>query len=166
MSQREPTYNLAAIRELLLDAFTPATLRHFCQDRVLFHPVLNYVSHRPSKVDLADALIEHCQTQLLWPELLVAVEKANPRQYARYQDRLVSQGTGDEPAGTARLAPGVWPCPDEKAQAPYVGSSQSIVYHLPDCHHADRIRRGNRICFSSRATAQQNGRQPCKSCRP
>jgi hypothetical protein len=74
MSADETVYNLAAIRELLLHAFTATTLHHFCQDRPLFRPMLDYVSQSPSKAKLVDTLLEHRQTQLLWEELLAEVQ--------------------------------------------------------------------------------------------
>jgi hypothetical protein len=38
MNEHRPAYDLQAIRALLLDAFTAADLRRFCQDRLLFRP--------------------------------------------------------------------------------------------------------------------------------
>jgi hypothetical protein len=166
VSPPEPVYNLTAIRRLLLDAFTATTLRHFCQDRPLFRPVLDYVSQRPSKVELVDALIEHCQTRLLWEELLAEVKADNPRQYERYKDQLPLPGAGATTRGQAGLAPDVLLCPEEEDGAACVGSIHSRIYHRPDCHHANRIQPTNRLCFATPAAAHRDGRLACRVCRP
>jgi hypothetical protein len=173
VSSQEPVYNLTATRELLLHAFTATTLRHFCQDRPLFRPVLNYVSHRPSKVELVDTLIEHCQTQLLWEELLEEVQAFNPRQYERYADRLILVDAEATPPGQAGLAPGVWLCPEEEEEeeegedgAAWVGSTQSRIYHHRNCYYVDRIQSTNRLCFANPGAARRYGRVACSVCRP
>lgn len=88
----EPThstrYNIAAIRSLIRDAFMTGELERFCQDRPIFRSVLRYLSSSPSLEEMADVLIEYCQTRLLFPELLSEMREFNPRQYERYQARL------------------------------------------------------------------------------
>ena len=168
MSPPEPVYDLTVIRRLLLDAFTAVTPRHFCQERPIFQPVLDYVSYQPSKVELADALIEHCQTRLLWPDLLAEVEADNPRQYERYKDRLTVPDGGTTPRGQRGPAQGVWRCPEEEEKdgAAYVGSTQSWIYHHPDCHYVDKIQSTNRLCFATGEAARHDGRLACRVCRP
>jgi hypothetical protein len=54
---------------------------------------------------------------------------------------------------------------DEPAQ-PFVGSRTSSVFHRTDCAHAKRIKRSNRVFFSTPNAAREAGRIPCKACRP
>jgi len=77
-------YNIAAIRQLLLAAFTPEELRRFCYDRPDFRLVARRFSPRHSLEDMADELITYCDNYLLFPELLAELKQHNPRQYARF----------------------------------------------------------------------------------
>ncbi len=54
---------------------------------------------------------------------------------------------------------------DEPAQ-PFVGSRSSSVFHRTGCAHAKRIKRSNRVFFSTPDAAREAGRIQCKSCRP
>lgn len=81
-------YNIAGIRSLLRDAFTPETLRRFTQDRPTFRPVVSVFGPGYSLSDMIDTLITYCKTRLLFSELLAEIEEYNPRQYDRYSDRL------------------------------------------------------------------------------
>jgi hypothetical protein len=93
-SQRGPAdpdqYNIPAMRNLVLDAFAPSDLRLFCQDRPLFASLLNIFGPGWGLQEMAFALIEHCQRQLLFPELLSEIRAYNPRQYERYSSQLAS----------------------------------------------------------------------------
>lgn len=88
MTDDTQSYNIAAIRELLLAAFTDENLRRFCQDQPLFQPIVDQFGPGYGKDDMVDEVIEYCSIQLLFPELLTAVQQANPRQYARFEGRL------------------------------------------------------------------------------
>jgi hypothetical protein len=92
----EQAYNLAAIRELLLAAFTAETLRRFCQDRPAFRPVVAEFGPGQGLDDMVDRVIDTCETHLLWEEFLAEVERENPRQYGRYERKL-------RPSGSDRL---------------------------------------------------------------
>lgn len=74
-------YSVAAIRRLVEDAFTAQNLRSFCQDRSTFRPVLNRFGLNASLEDMAAALIDYCETRLLFPELVSEIGKDNPRQH-------------------------------------------------------------------------------------
>lgn len=87
-------YNLAAIRKLLLAAFTPQTLRRFCQERPIFRPIENEFSPAQGLSDMVDHVIDYCDTYLLFGELLAAVKKANSRQYGRFAPYLQSAVEG------------------------------------------------------------------------
>jgi len=80
----EGGYNVAAIRKLVLKAFTPLGLRTFCKDRPLYRPVVNLVAAKPSLEEFADELITYCEKQALFPELLEAIKGVNPRQLERH----------------------------------------------------------------------------------
>ncbi len=84
----ELAYNLGAIRELLLAAFTPETLRRLCHDHPLFHPIVVQFGPGHGLADMVDEVITYCETNLLLPELLAEVAQKNPRQYDRYASSL------------------------------------------------------------------------------
>jgi formylglycine-generating enzyme required for sulfatase activity len=81
-------YNLAAVRDLIRDAFTVRDLKRFCQDRPAFRPLLGLFAQNPNLEDMIDAIVEHCEKQVLFAELLAGIQISNPRQYARYHDQL------------------------------------------------------------------------------
>ena len=75
---------IPAIRKLIQEAFNPQTLRWFCQDLREFHPLLSQFDAKPNLDDMADAVIEHCRTQVLFAELLEGIRGHSPRHYARH----------------------------------------------------------------------------------
>lgn len=83
MATDEMQYNLAGIRDLIRDAFTAEELRRFCQDRPLFRLALGHLGATFESV--IDGLLEYCQTRALFAELLLEIERYNPRQYERHQ---------------------------------------------------------------------------------
>lgn len=83
-------YNLAAVRGLLLAAFTTEELHRFCFDTPLFRPVHDQFALGMGKADLVDRILEFSETQLLMRELLQAVKDHNPRQYTRFEADLYS----------------------------------------------------------------------------
>ena len=89
MADDAPIYDTSAIRELLLAAFTADGLRRFCQDRTEFRPVLQDVGANPSPNELADQILVHCETHLLFDQLLAEVRRLNPGQYERFEPRLL-----------------------------------------------------------------------------
>ncbi len=84
----ESAYNLAAIRDLLQAAFTAETLRRFCLDRPAFRPITAEFGPGYGLDDMVDRVIDYCETHLLWREFLAEVERENPRQYRRYEQKL------------------------------------------------------------------------------
>ena len=104
------THRIAAIRKLLLSAFTAQDLRRFCQDREPFQPILIKFAPNPSLADMVDEVISYCETRDLWSELLSEVARENPRQYQRFKRSLsvVEQVRYPEaPPGQPRRPP-VW----------------------------------------------------------
>ena len=79
---------IAAIRDLLEAAFTVQTLRRFCQDRPPFRPLLNEFSPDHGLADMVERAIDYCGKSVLWDELLAGVQEVNPRQCARFVERL------------------------------------------------------------------------------
>jgi formylglycine-generating enzyme required for sulfatase activity len=77
-------YDIATIRQLLLEAFTPEDLRRFCRDHPDFRPVVRRFGPGYGHDDMADEIITYCENYLLFPELLAALKEHNPRQYARF----------------------------------------------------------------------------------
>jgi formylglycine-generating enzyme required for sulfatase activity len=84
MTKDSHPMDTARIRKLLLASFTAEELRRFCQDHPSFHPVLDSLGPSASLHQTADQLITHCEKRILFDELLIEVEKVNPRQYARF----------------------------------------------------------------------------------
>lgn len=81
-------YNLAALRELVLDAFMLGELERFCRDRQAFRPVLTHFGQKYSQEEVVDVLLEYCRTRVLFPDLLAEIHKSNPKQYERHYERL------------------------------------------------------------------------------
>ena len=62
--------DIAAIRNLLTHAFTSQKLRRFCQDRPDFRPILDELGPNSSLNDITDEVIQYCEIEDLFPELL------------------------------------------------------------------------------------------------
>jgi len=88
MTDGASVYNLAAIRQLLIAAFTPKELRRFCQDRPFLRPVVDRFGPDHGLDDMVDEVITYCGTELLWDELLAVLAEAKPRQVARFEPQL------------------------------------------------------------------------------
>lgn len=108
-------YNLAAIRKLLLVAFTPDSLRRFCQDSRTLSPVVAKFGPGHGLDDMVDEVVDYCHMQLLCEELLAAVKTENPRQYARFEPyaRASQPSLSDHLSHTKatlklRQSPGLW----------------------------------------------------------
>lgn len=91
-------YSVPAIRDLLRAALTDRELRRLCVDRPALGGVVSSFPSGASLEDLIDVLIEHCQKQMLFSELLAGVREVNPRQYECYEANLAAAGL---PAGDA-----------------------------------------------------------------
>ena len=81
-------YSLAAIRDLLQDAFTAQELRRFCQERSVFVDVLNDFGPNDGVAKMVDTLIDYCDKRVLWSTLLWEIQDVNPWQFDRYRYRL------------------------------------------------------------------------------
>jgi hypothetical protein len=82
------SYNVAAIRQLLLAAFTPKTLHRFCQDRPAFRPILDEFSPEHGLSDRVGAMIDYCEAHYLFDQLLAEIEAEYPDQYRRFEPQL------------------------------------------------------------------------------
>ena len=91
---------LAAIRKLLLDAFTAQGLRRFLEDRPALRHIVNAFGPGHGFDDMVDRVIDHCRTDLLFDELLAGIRDTNPRQYVRFLEDL-GFGPFPEPGVTA-----------------------------------------------------------------
>ncbi|HET20421.1 MAG TPA: hypothetical protein ENO16_07435 [Chromatiales bacterium] len=83
---REP--NVTTVRALLQAAFSPATLTIFCQDRPAFRPLVDRFSPRDGLMDMVARVIDYCQEQYLWEELLDEVKMVSPRQWKRFEGQV------------------------------------------------------------------------------
>ena len=84
MTNKEMPYDTAAIRDLLLNAFSPQELRWFCQDRELFRPIVVRFSEKHGLDDMVGEVVDYCRTRLLWEELLDELEQVRPKQVVRH----------------------------------------------------------------------------------
>lgn len=82
-------YNVAAIRKLLIAAFTAAELRRLCYDHPKFKAISDQCPMGCGIEDIADRLTEYCEKRLLFPDLLDGVRDANPGQYERFASQLI-----------------------------------------------------------------------------
>ena len=83
-------YDLAAVRDLLLAAFTAEELRSLFlyTSSAGLRPLTREFSPTDGMAAMVDRVIEFCLTRALLPELLHEVEQANPDQYAQFESRL------------------------------------------------------------------------------
>ena len=83
MSDEAPAYDLAAIRELLAAAFTPAELRRFCLDRPLFQHIASRFELGYGLDDMVDEVIAYSLRWDLLAELLSEIAEYNPQQFRK-----------------------------------------------------------------------------------
>jgi formylglycine-generating enzyme required for sulfatase activity len=88
MGDSGSSYNIAAIRRLLLEAFTAKELYRLCRDHPDLCPIVTRTSPEQGLDDMANEVIEYCRTHLAFEDLLAAVAEENPRQYARFEPEL------------------------------------------------------------------------------
>jgi DNA-binding Lrp family transcriptional regulator len=81
---------LAAIRELLLEAFTAEEFRRLFlyTSRPELKQLLDEFSPSDGLAAMVDRAILYCHKHDLLPDLLREVKQANPRQYARYESQF------------------------------------------------------------------------------
>lgn len=90
-------------------------------------------------------------------EVWYAVELADGTQGYVRSDLLLS-------AQEAEAARAANPAPQEPAQRQYIGNRNTKKFHLPSCHTLPAEK--NRVYFSSRDEAVDQGYVPCKNCDP
>jgi hypothetical protein len=88
---KETPYNIEAIRELLLEAFTAETFHRFCEDKYALRPVVKRLGENFGLDDMVDEVIGYCSEQSSFDELLLAVKQAKPRQYARFEADILKR---------------------------------------------------------------------------
>jgi hypothetical protein len=81
-------YNIGAIYDLLLAAFTGETLQRLCRRTSPLKPILARFGPGQGLDDMADEVVEYCEKNLLLGELLTAVSRENPEQYALFHPNL------------------------------------------------------------------------------
>jgi tetratricopeptide (TPR) repeat protein len=96
MTKDKTPYDLATIRKLLLAAFSAKDLLRFCQDRPIFRPIVDRFGLGTGLDDMVAAVIDYCETQWLFRELLDAVKQYNPQQYARFEEHLQHPQSGSQ----------------------------------------------------------------------
>ena len=84
-NQKQPQLEMAAIRQLLFDAFSDEELNTFSFD--YFRPVHENFGSGMSKKDKIQALLEYCSRHGEIDRLLNLVKEENPYQYGRYVEQ-------------------------------------------------------------------------------
>ena len=87
-------HNIAAIRKLLIAAFTAEEVHRFCQDRPLFQPIVDRFGPNDGLDDMVDEAIIYCQKRFLFDQLLDEVQRYNPTQYDRCGPYRTEAGEG------------------------------------------------------------------------
>jgi tetratricopeptide (TPR) repeat protein len=108
MSDEAPAYDLAAIRELLAAAFTPAELRRFCLDRPLFQHIANRFEPGYGLDDMVDEVLAYSLRWDLLAELLSEIAECNPQQFTKqyagiFEDRAPHVTSAGELFASARM---------------------------------------------------------------
>lgn len=90
MRNDPPSYDTAAVRDLLLAAFTADDLRRLIvyTSKPALRPLVHEFSAGDGLMAMIEKAITYCHKQDCLPDLLAEVEKANPRQYARFENQL------------------------------------------------------------------------------
>jgi hypothetical protein len=141
MAHEQERYRIAAIRKLLVAAFTAAELRRFCQDRPTFRPIVDEFSRADGLTDMVDEVITYCERKLVFDLLLSEVEQANRPQYERFAPYRIDEELPETPAlapardavpGTDPPAPGE-PSFDDQQKNALVGA----LVKCPTMMHRD-----------------------------
>lgn len=102
-------YDIAAIRRLLMEAFTAEDLLRFCQDEPALEPVTVRFGPGQGLDDMVAEVINYCKTHRQVAALLEAVERANPAQYAHCGPYLLPPAAVQAPGRLRDLARTPWP---------------------------------------------------------
>ena len=112
--------NLAALRDLVLDAIMPGEVEYFCFGHALFDPVCDLIAPNSSHLEAVYALMKFSRRKGLIPELLSEIRERNPRQYERYRSRIFTQAEVQSGPDTA-----VAPCTQEVHPGRWM-----LVFHI------------------------------------
>jgi len=110
------------------------------------------------KEDVSDAIAAAVVTQTeAFAGAYRAAQRLRPRAAA-----------GQEPASSGQAARADVKEATNEAASPYpfVASRSSTVFHRSDCRWAQNIAAHNRVGYRTREEALQDGKRPCKSCKP
>jgi len=99
--QSRAYYSTEAIRQLVSEALTDEGLEILCFDS--FRPAYEAFSSGQSRMDKIQVLIEHCERQNLFPQLLKAIEERNPLRYREFISDQAHSAIGLQ----ARHTPGI-----------------------------------------------------------
>jgi hypothetical protein len=129
LSTADQSFDLAAIRDMLLAAFSSEELHRLfvytSQDAL--HGLTSRLSRSDDLTHMVDTVVEYCRQHDLLPELLAEVAQERPRQYARYAENIV----GDLPTvPDAALKSGTVPRPAPTPAPVRAGSAGVHYLHL------------------------------------
>lgn len=71
-----------------------------------------------------------------------------------------------KPVAPVYVAPAPSPSPSAPITSSYIGNSNSGKFHLASCRYAAKTSPSNRVAFSTRLEAINNGYVPCQVCKP
>jgi hypothetical protein len=80
----EKRYNLAKIRDLLLNGFDDLELRRLCHDVPDFRPVYDKLAENTGKGRIVDCLLEFANRQMMIDDLLTLAKGLNPARYEHH----------------------------------------------------------------------------------
>src|SRR5262245_42334931 len=80
----EQTYNLANIRDLLIQGFDDGELRALCFDMTTFRPVYDQLGNSTGKAEIVAKLLEHADKTIQLDSLLALARERNPARYQRH----------------------------------------------------------------------------------
>lgn len=89
MHPSDQKYSIAAIRDLLLSAFTVDDLERFCYDRPKLKPLHAKFEYPLSLEKMVGTVITYCDNHALLGELLDEVKEVNLKQYERFEPELL-----------------------------------------------------------------------------
>lgn len=130
MIKDEKLYDFAAIRKLLTAAYRAQDLLPFCQDRSLFRPILGRFGPGQDLEGMVQAIIEYCNHNLLFDELLSEIQKDRPRQYARFEPYVVREPAKEESKPDQKVAQAREPGRRPEAFLAYSSQDRALAQDL------------------------------------
>lgn len=139
------TPDIAAIRNLLLDAFTADGLRQFCHDRPHLRPILDQFGSKQGLAGMVEEVITYCEKRPLFDHLLDEVKAYNPTQYDRFAAVLGRASLPSPPPLPPYQGPGLPPKQENSRVAlsilsALLSSFLAVILNIIATYYADMPR--------------------------